>query len=195
VFSPSRRRRRQPTRLSALVLALYDRLKARLRRRARHGQAGEQRRPEAGRRPKLRDSPMHPTDTVTVSQISRCGARTRSGPCKSAPVTGRRKVSNAWGVPTAVAPPPAPATEILDTADTPRRSRLCAAGFERLPNCSARTGERDGLIVDRAGGIIVVGKKPKGFQNPHRTRALAQWAGYRSRMRFTTISTRKCRAT
>jgi hypothetical protein len=34
---------------------------------------------------------MHPTDTVTVSQISRCRARTRSGPCKLAPVTGRRR--------------------------------------------------------------------------------------------------------
>ncbi|HEY0569558.1 MAG TPA: HGGxSTG domain-containing protein, partial [Xanthobacteraceae bacterium] len=32
---------------------------------------------------------MHPAD---VSQVSRCGAKTRSGaPCKSAPVTGRRR--------------------------------------------------------------------------------------------------------
>jgi hypothetical protein len=31
-------------------------------------------------------------ETVSVSQVSRCGARTRSGaPCKSAPVTGRRR--------------------------------------------------------------------------------------------------------
>ena len=35
---------------------------------------------------------MHLTETETVSQASRFGARTRSGaPCKSAPVTGRRR--------------------------------------------------------------------------------------------------------
>ena len=37
----------------------------------------------------MTDNPMHPAD---VSQVSRCGAKTRSGaPCKSAPVTGRRR--------------------------------------------------------------------------------------------------------
>ena len=35
---------------------------------------------------------MRPAETVFVSQDGRCGARTRSGsPCKSAPVTGRRR--------------------------------------------------------------------------------------------------------
>jgi hypothetical protein len=35
---------------------------------------------------------MRLTDTSVVSQASRCGAKTRSGaPCKSAPVTGRRR--------------------------------------------------------------------------------------------------------
>jgi hypothetical protein len=37
-------------------------------------------------------NPMRLTETVSVSQVSQCGARTRSGaPCKSAPVTGRRR--------------------------------------------------------------------------------------------------------
>jgi hypothetical protein len=40
----------------------------------------------------LTDNPMHLTETGAVSPASRCGARTRSGaPCKSAPVTGRRR--------------------------------------------------------------------------------------------------------
>ncbi len=40
----------------------------------------------------MTDNPMHLTETETVSQASRCGAQTRSGaPCKSAPVTGRRR--------------------------------------------------------------------------------------------------------
>jgi hypothetical protein len=35
---------------------------------------------------------MRLTETGAVSQAGRCGARTRSGaPCKSAPVTGRRR--------------------------------------------------------------------------------------------------------
>jgi hypothetical protein len=35
---------------------------------------------------------MRPADTSAVSQANRCGAKTRSGaPCKSAPVTGRRR--------------------------------------------------------------------------------------------------------
>jgi glucans biosynthesis protein len=35
---------------------------------------------------------MHLIETATMSQASRCGARTRSGaPCKSAPVTGRQR--------------------------------------------------------------------------------------------------------
>jgi hypothetical protein len=35
---------------------------------------------------------MHLPETETVSQFARCGAKTRSGaPCKSAPVTGRRR--------------------------------------------------------------------------------------------------------
>jgi hypothetical protein len=40
----------------------------------------------------LTDNPMRLTETAAVSQASRCGAKTRSGaPCKSAPVTGRRR--------------------------------------------------------------------------------------------------------
>jgi hypothetical protein len=40
----------------------------------------------------MTDNPMRLTETGVVSQASRCGARTRSGaPCKSAPVTGRRR--------------------------------------------------------------------------------------------------------
>ena len=40
----------------------------------------------------MTDNPMRPAEMVPVSQASRCGARTRSGaPCKSAPVTGRRR--------------------------------------------------------------------------------------------------------
>ena len=43
-------------------------------------------------RSKLTDNPMRLTETGSVSQPSQCGARTRSGaPCKSAPVTGRRR--------------------------------------------------------------------------------------------------------
>jgi len=39
------------------------------------------------------DNPMRHTETgSSVSQPSQCGARTRSGaPCRSAPVTGRRR--------------------------------------------------------------------------------------------------------
>jgi hypothetical protein len=40
----------------------------------------------------MTDNPMRPTDTTALSQANRCGAKTRSGaPCKSAPVTGRRR--------------------------------------------------------------------------------------------------------
>jgi hypothetical protein len=40
----------------------------------------------------MTDNPMRPTDTTAVSQATRCGAKTRSGaPCKSSPVTGRRR--------------------------------------------------------------------------------------------------------
>jgi hypothetical protein len=40
----------------------------------------------------MTDNPMRLTETGSVSQASRCGARTRSGsPCKSAPATGRRR--------------------------------------------------------------------------------------------------------
>jgi hypothetical protein len=40
----------------------------------------------------MTDNPMRLTETGSVSQASQCGARTRSGaPCKSAPVTGRRR--------------------------------------------------------------------------------------------------------
>jgi len=40
----------------------------------------------------MTDNPMRPSGTGSVSQPSQCGARTRSGaPCKSAPVTGRRR--------------------------------------------------------------------------------------------------------
>jgi len=36
--------------------------------------------------------PMRVAETGTLSQVTRCGARTRSGaPCKSPPVTGRRR--------------------------------------------------------------------------------------------------------
>jgi hypothetical protein len=45
--------------------------------------------PGRGRRSNLTDNPRHLTETEAVN---RCGARTRSGaPCKSAPVTGRRR--------------------------------------------------------------------------------------------------------
>jgi hypothetical protein len=38
------------------------------------------------------DNPMRLTETGAASPASRCGARTRSGaPCKSTPVTGRRR--------------------------------------------------------------------------------------------------------
>jgi hypothetical protein len=38
----------------------------------------------------MTDNPMHPAETESTP--SRCGARTRSGgPCKSAPVAGRRR--------------------------------------------------------------------------------------------------------
>jgi hypothetical protein len=40
----------------------------------------------------MTDNPMRPAETAPVSQVDRCGARTRSGaPCKSSPVTGRRR--------------------------------------------------------------------------------------------------------
>jgi hypothetical protein len=40
----------------------------------------------------MKDNPVRPTDTTVVSHANRCGAKTRSGiPCKSAPVTGRRR--------------------------------------------------------------------------------------------------------
>jgi hypothetical protein len=40
----------------------------------------------------MMDNPIHPAETGSVSTYDRCGARTRSGePCKSAPVTGRRR--------------------------------------------------------------------------------------------------------
>jgi hypothetical protein len=40
----------------------------------------------------LTDNPMRLAETEAGSQADRCGAKTRSGaPCKSAPVTGRRR--------------------------------------------------------------------------------------------------------
>ena len=40
----------------------------------------------------MMDNPMHPGETGHVSQVARCGAKTWSGaPCKSVPVTGRRR--------------------------------------------------------------------------------------------------------
>jgi hypothetical protein len=40
----------------------------------------------------MTDNPMRPPETGHVSQPGQCGARIRSGaPCKSAPVTGRRR--------------------------------------------------------------------------------------------------------
>ncbi|SIO66978.1 hypothetical protein SAMN05443247_11594 [Bradyrhizobium erythrophlei] len=40
----------------------------------------------------MTDNPMRSPETGSVSEPSQCGARTRSGtPCKSAPVTGRRR--------------------------------------------------------------------------------------------------------
>jgi hypothetical protein len=40
----------------------------------------------------LTDNPMRSTGTEPVTHPVRCGAKTRSGaPCKSAPVTGRRR--------------------------------------------------------------------------------------------------------
>jgi hypothetical protein len=50
-------------------------------------------------------NPMRPTDTTAVSQANRCGAKTRSGaPCKSAPVTGRRRCRMHGGAPGSGAP-------------------------------------------------------------------------------------------
>jgi hypothetical protein len=49
-------------------------------------------RSDAGRNRETDNNPMRLTDTSAVSQATRCGAKTRSGPpCKSAPVTGRRR--------------------------------------------------------------------------------------------------------
>jgi hypothetical protein len=40
----------------------------------------------------MTDNPVRSVDNGTASQAGRCGAKTRSGaPCKSAPVTGRRR--------------------------------------------------------------------------------------------------------
>jgi hypothetical protein len=40
----------------------------------------------------MTDNPMRLAESEVVSQAHRCGAKTRSGaPCKSAPVTGRRR--------------------------------------------------------------------------------------------------------
>jgi hypothetical protein len=40
----------------------------------------------------MTDNPMRPAEPGHLSQAARCGAKTRSGaPCKSAPVTGRRR--------------------------------------------------------------------------------------------------------
>ena len=40
----------------------------------------------------MTDNPMRLTEAGSVTQPDRCGARTRLGaPCKSAPVTGRRR--------------------------------------------------------------------------------------------------------
>jgi hypothetical protein len=40
----------------------------------------------------MTDNPMRPAETGSVTQPNQCGAKTRSGaPCKSAPVTGRRR--------------------------------------------------------------------------------------------------------
>jgi hypothetical protein len=40
----------------------------------------------------MTDNPTRHTDTGSVPQGARCGAKTRSGaPCKSAPVAGRRR--------------------------------------------------------------------------------------------------------
>jgi hypothetical protein len=40
----------------------------------------------------MTDNPVRLADTGAVLQANRCGAKTRSGaPCKSAPVTGRRR--------------------------------------------------------------------------------------------------------
>jgi hypothetical protein len=40
----------------------------------------------------MTDNPMRHTETGSVSQAARCGAKTKSdAPCKSAPVTGRRR--------------------------------------------------------------------------------------------------------
>jgi hypothetical protein len=41
---------------------------------------------------KIDGQPIRPPETGHVSQLVRCGAKTRSGaPCKSVPVTGRRR--------------------------------------------------------------------------------------------------------
>jgi hypothetical protein len=82
-------------------------------------------------RPKLMDNPMHRPETETVSQFARCGAKTRSGaPCKSAPVTGRRRC-RMQVVRTGVAPRAVRETATTSTAGTPRRWLPPAGGYVR----------------------------------------------------------------
>src|SRR3954451_15742544 len=46
----------------------------------------------SGEKRNMTDKPVRLADAGAVSPASRCGAKTRSGaPCKSAPVTGRRR--------------------------------------------------------------------------------------------------------
>ena len=53
----------------------------------------------------MTDNPVRPADATAVSQANRCGAKTRSGaPCKSAPVTGRRRCRMHGGAPGSGAP-------------------------------------------------------------------------------------------
>jgi hypothetical protein len=54
----------------------------------------------------MNDNPVRSNETTPVSQVNRCGAKTRSGaPCKSLPVTGRRRCRMHGGADGSGAPP------------------------------------------------------------------------------------------
>jgi hypothetical protein len=73
-------------------------------------------------------NPMRPTDTSAVSQASCCGAKTRSGaPCKSAPVTGRRRSA----AQTAAVHRDAAGTATTSMVDVPQRSLRRDGGYAR----------------------------------------------------------------
>jgi hypothetical protein len=102
---------------------------------------GEQRRPEAGKRPKMKDNPIRPPETRHVSQVARCGAKTRSGGhasrCRSPDGAG----AECMAAQTAVALRKGARTTTTSTAGTPRRWPPPASGYARLLNCFAVLSE------------------------------------------------------